>query len=236
MVQCVSKPTVNGAQASALSPWSLPGPEEISPATFNPTRPLSPILSPTATPTTAVPVLPAPQLSPIEIPPQVPPKSPPPKDGSLTLSKPHSKGASTIKQSTTKSTLRSKEQPTSGLSSSPPRSASSSPRTGSVDRKSPSGPVEKTNESSNDAPVIHRGRPVKRSKKSKDLSSEQEPDGWRLPTGIKTLEAAQVLPESERDTLWKQAWGQVDRFEVLRSKHVNTLSKARITLSALDDC
>jgi hypothetical protein len=230
MVQCVSKPTVNGAQVFAMSPWSLSVPEEIGPATFNPTRPLSPILSPTATPTTAVPALTAPELSPIEIPPKVPPKSSPPKDGNLTPSKPKSK---TIKRSPSKSALRPKEQPSA------PGSTSSSPRTGSVDRKSPSdGPVqcEQTNESSIDTSVINRGRPVKKSKKSKDLSSEQEPDGWKLPTGIKTLEAAQILPESERDMLRKQACGQVERFEVLRSKHVNTLSKVWISLHALDDC
>jgi hypothetical protein len=237
MVQCVSKPAVNGAQASATSPWSLLVPDEVTPATFNTTRPLSPILSPTATPTTAVPVIPAPEPSPVEIPPKVPPKSPP-RDGTLSPSKVSSKGASITKRSQSKSAHHPREQPASVLSSSPPGSASNSPRTRSADRKSPSGQAQskQTNEGGADASVIHRGRPIKKSKKSKDLSSEQEPDGWRLPTGIKTVEAALVLPESERDILRKQACGQVERFEILRSKHVNSLSKVRITPNALGDC
>ncbi len=223
MVQCVSQP--------AMSPWSFPVPEDVTPTSFNSTRPLSPILSPTATPTTAVLTMRAPDPIPIEIPPKVPPKSPPPKDAILSPSKANSKGASTIKGSQSKSALRQKEPPTSASSSSPPGSVPISPRTRSADRKPLSDPAqgEHPNESSTDTSIIHRGRPVKKSKKSRDLSSEPEPDGWKLPTGINTLEASQVLPESERDILKKQACGQVERFEVLRSKHVNTLSKACIT-------
>ena len=237
MVQCVSKPALNGAQASATSPWSLLAPEEVPPATFNTTRPLSPILSPTGTPTTAVPALPAPELSPAEIPPKVPPKSPP-RDGTLSPSKANGRGVSTTKRSQPKSTHHPREQPASVLSSSPPGSASNSPRTGSADRKSPIGQAqsEQTNEGGADTSVRHRGRPIKRSNKSKDLSSEQEPYVWKLPTGFKTSEAALVLPESERDILRNQACGQVERFEVLRSKHVNSLSKVRIMPNELDDC
>lgn len=233
-MQCVSKPTINGAQAFAMSSWSLPGTEELTPASYNPTRPLSPILSPTATPTTAVPTLSAPEPSPIEIPPKVPPKSPPPKDTCLSPSNANSKGASTIKRVPPKPAFYFKELPTPVLSSSPPGSVSSSPRTGSADRKSPdvAAHSEQLNENSTDASVNHRGRPAKRSKSSRDLSSEQEPDGWKLPSGINALEAAQVLSESERDTLRKQAWGQVERFEVLKSKHVKTLAKAWIVLKA----
>lgn len=211
-----------------MSRWDFPVPEDGTPTSFNSTRPLSPILSPTATPTTAVPTLPAPDPAPIEIPPKVPPKSPPPKDAILSPSKANSKGASS------KSALRQKEPPpTCASSSGPPASVSSSPRT-----NPPSGPAqgEHPNESSTDTSIVHRGRPVKKSKKSRDLSSEQEPDGWKLPTGINTLEASQVLPESERDMLRKQACGQVERFEVLRSKHVNTLSKAWLTPNASHEC
>ena len=235
MVQCVSQPTLNGARPSAMSPWSSPVPEAVTPASFNSTRPLSPILSPTATPTTAVLTLPAPDPIPIEIPPKVPPKSPPPKDAILAPSKANSKGASTLK---TKSALRQKDPPTSASSSSPPGSVSSSPTTRSADPKPLSGPAqgEHPNERSTDTSIKHRGRPGKKSKKSRDLSSEQEPDGWKLPTGINTLEASQVLPESERDILRKQACGQVERFEILRSKHVKTLSKAWITPNAWYEC
>lgn len=235
MVQCVSKPRVNGAQALVLTPWTTPVAEEVSPVTFNPTRPLSPILSPTTTPTTAGPVLQTPVLSPIEIPPKVPPKSPP-RDKSLPPSKANSKGSlstSTMKRSPPPCPP---EWPTVTLPSSPPRSGSSSPRTRSADRKSPSGPAqsEQTNENVTDASIIHRGRPIK-SKKCKNLTSEREPDGWKLPTGIKSLEADLVLPESEKDMLRKQACEQVERFEVLRAKHVKALSKVWIPPNALDD-
>jgi hypothetical protein len=76
--------------------------------------------------------------------------------------------------------------------------------------------------------VLHRGRPIKRTKNgSKDLGKGEDPDGWRLPSGFKPLEAVLVLPESEKEVLKKQASGQAERFEVLGAKHVDSLSKVK---------
>lgn len=231
MMQCITEPRVN----AVATPWPLPIPEDVPPATFNTTRPLSPILSPTgsATPTTAVPVLPQPVLSPLEIPPKVPPKSPP-HDGSLSPSKVNMKGSTSkwlLKRSPSKSALNGAEQSTFMLSSSPPGSASNSPKSRSVERQLKSPPIPPRVESASESAesVMHRGRPVKRTKKgSKDLGTGEEPDGWKLPTGFKPLEAVLVLPETEKDHLKKQASGQAERFEVLGAKHVDSLSKVRM--------
>lgn len=230
MTQCITEPRVD----ALAKPWPLPIPEDVPPATFNTTRPLSPILSPpgSATPTTAVPVLPKPVLSPLEIPPKVPPKSPQREGSSSPKSNIKTSPSKWIlKRSPSKSQLHSVEQQPIVLASSPPGSETTSPKSSSLERnlKSPQIPPRTASANESVESIVNRGRPVKRSKKSRDLTNGEEPDGWKLPSGFRPLEAVLVLPETEKDMLKKQASGQAERFEVLGAKHVETLSKVRIS-------
>jgi len=206
--------------------------EDLQPATFNTTRPLSPILSPigNVTPLTAVPVLPMPVISPLEIPPKVPPKSPH-HGRTASPSTSNAKSSSTkwiLKQSPSRPVLHGLEQPVM-LSSSPP-SATTSPQSRSVERNFISSPAASKVEASTDSSesVVHRGRPTKKPKRSRDLGHGEEPDGWRLPSGLKLQEAIIAMSEGEKHMLKKQASGQAERFEILGAKHVDSLSKVGI--------
>lgn len=203
--------------------------EDMQPATFNTTRPLSPILSPigNVTPITAVPVLPMPVISPLEIPPKVPPKSPH-HSRTASPSTANAKGGSAkwiLKQSPSRPSLHGLEQPVV-LSSSPP-SATTSPQSRSMERNFITSPVASKVETTTDSPesVVHRGRPGKKPKRSKDLGHGEEPDGWRLPSGLKLQDAIIAMSDGEKDMLKKQASGQAERFEILGAKHVDSLSK-----------
>jgi hypothetical protein len=77
-------------------------------------------------------------------------------------------------------------------------------------------------------PILDRGRPMARTKSQRDAATkqrEQSIDFVRLPTGLRPLEAAIMLPETEKDTLRQQAWSQAERFEILGARHVHNLSK-----------
>jgi hypothetical protein len=235
MMQRITEPRLDAIAKS----WPLPIPEDAPPATFNTTRPLSPILSPpgSATPTTAVPVLPKPVLSPLDIPPEVPPKSPPQDEGS-SPSKTNTKSSSSkwiLKRSPSKSQLQGSDQPPITLASSPPGSETTSPKSASLERNVKSPQLLPRAEAVSGAleSVVHPVKPVKRSNRSRDLTSGGEPDGWKLPTGFIPMQAVLVLPEVEKDMLRKQANGQAQRFEVLGAKHVESLSKVSRCRSAI---
>jgi hypothetical protein len=80
---------------------------------------------------------------------------------------------------------------------------------------------------------MERPRPIKKShKKSSSLSYlvkpyETEPNGPPLPTGMRPMEAALILPDDEKESLRHQAAGQAEQFEVLGAKHVSDLSRVR---------
>jgi hypothetical protein len=73
---------------------------------------------------------------------------------------------------------------------------------------------------------MDRGRPRKRldvrSKSSERRAFEELPKGYRPAT------AAAKIESSELAKLQKQAFGQVDRFEVLKMEDVESLSKVRL--------
>jgi hypothetical protein len=55
-----------------------------------------------------------------------------------------------------------------------------------------------------------------------------------LPMGLKPVDAVLVLPNSEKDTIRKQAIVQAEHFEILGSKLVTQLSRVRSL--AIDAC
>jgi hypothetical protein len=61
------------------------------------------------------------------------------------------------------------------------------------------------------------------------LTSTVEPETGEasLPMGLKPMEAVFVLPNSEKDTLRKQAFVQAEQFEILGSRLVTQLSRVR---------
>jgi Up-regulated During Septation len=85
--------------------------------------------------------------------------------------------------------------------------------------------------------IIDRGRPILRKKSSQNLngSANEKADYFEyatLPTGLRPLEASVIMPPMERDSLAKQASAQAERFEILGTNQVATLSKE---LRALDE-
>lgn len=106
------------------------------------------------------------------------------------------------------------------LPPSPPRERSNSPKLES--------PID-----SKGASIMERGRPTrKRSDQNirkptsspKHTIEKEEYDFATLPTGLRPLEACVVLPPNEREKLARQACSQAERFEVLASSQVSSLS------------
>lgn len=86
-----------------------------------------------------------------------------------------------------------------------------------------------------DTSILERGRPIKRtlSKKttpkksptSATTSPKTDQGNWKLPHGMRPSEAVVRLPDSEKETLRKQATGQAEQFEILGSRNVASLSR-----------
>jgi hypothetical protein len=212
---------------------------------FNPTRPLSPILSPIAgsTPAAGSPIKPA--FGPV--PPLVPPKNgiiiaapitPPPRKVCHTESLSLTRLLIQIQESLrprpslpvlSPAALQSPESPIFPIQSnvclSPRRERSHSPKIKSI---VPEPPL---------TPIMERGRPVLRQKSSQNLkASAKEKEDFQdfasLPTGLRPFEASAVLPISEKESLAKQASSQAERFEILAKDQVASLSTE---LRALDE-
>ncbi|KAF2141357.1 uncharacterized protein K452DRAFT_229100 [Aplosporella prunicola CBS 121167] len=91
-----------------------------------------------------------------------------------------------------------------------------------------------------DQSLIDRGRPVARSqrlphsRKGSSTSSSEKDNGdtWKLPRGLPTTEAATKYPTKDRERLRTKASSQAEKFEVLTSRDVNSLTKE---LEALDE-
>lgn len=60
---------------------------------------------------------------------------------------------------------------------------------------------------------------------SRPLKSAERKAFEELPQGLKPKEASEVMSASEVASLQKQAYGQVERFEVLKAEDVENLSK-----------
>lgn len=77
----------------------------------------------------------------------------------------------------------------------------------------------------NQSPVhADRGRTIVRAKSIKSMKEELI-EYATLPTGLLPADATIVMPQFEKESLRKQASSQAERFEILGSKHVNSLSK-----------
>jgi Uds1 (Up-regulated during septation)-like protein len=235
-------PTVSPVEA-----WPLP----VQPpqwaaynTSFNPTRPLSPILSPVggSTPAAGSPV----KKSFDPVPPQVPPKTgiiiaapitPPPRkvckvesvvDPILIQDQESLKPRPSLPVFSPEA-LQSPEAPTfpiqSNVSLSPRHERSHSPK---IRAMVPEPPL---------TPIMERGRPIIRTKSGQNLRAafslkEEFQEFDKLPTGLRPFEASAVLPNSEKASLAKQASSQAERFEILGKDQVSSLSKE---LRALDE-
>ncbi|KAK7525131.1 Up-regulated during septation-domain-containing protein [Phyllosticta citriasiana] len=93
-----------------------------------------------------------------------------------------------------------------------------------------------------DRPIVHRRRRSGQSVMSGGNSYGRTPqrvesraentDTWRLPRGLPASVAVSTLANSERERLSDKAYGQVEKFEVLNCRDVNSLTKE---LHALDE-
>jgi hypothetical protein len=83
--------------------------------------------------------------------------------------------------------------------------------------------------------IMHRGRPVKRKESvpppattaPEAVPKEQTDEYAILPTGLQPMQAALILPDSEKQKIRKQATSQAERFEILGYQEVSGLSKVR---------
>lgn len=86
---------------------------------------------------------------------------------------------------------------------------------------------------------MDRGRPVRRtSKRSRSRTTseannvdEPAPDNWQLPKGMRVAEASRRMEEVEKETLFKQATMQAQKFEVMNKRDVATTARVCITLT-----
>jgi hypothetical protein len=85
--------------------------------------------------------------------------------------------------------------------------------------------------------IMERGRPLPKKGSTQNLKAfNKEKDEYfeysTLPTGLRPVEASVMLPLSEKQNLAKQASSQAERFEILGTDQVQTLSQE---LRALDE-
>ncbi|KAF1812648.1 hypothetical protein P152DRAFT_344595 [Eremomyces bilateralis CBS 781.70] len=234
MVDCVGRPFVHKSGALHQPTLKTPVFDLAKPLQLNATRPLSPILSP---PLTAKPVLKLETGSDADQGPPVPPK-PSPTEGR----------GSPVSKTLSKSNPCSATMPPATRTRSPPFTAplgssksmhdfGMSPM--KVKHQAPALPAGKL-----ETPVCEQTRPVRRSslKKPSNKFSPATPkqhqpvtansDSWKLPEGMIPQDALKRLPQHETESLRKQARGQAEKFEVLGSRNVASLSRE---LRALDE-
>ncbi|KAF1989040.1 hypothetical protein K402DRAFT_418868 [Aulographum hederae CBS 113979] len=192
------------------------------PAPLNPTKPLSPILSPALTPRPVLRVATAIEVTRAEReePPEVPPKSP-----------------STLASKSSKQSLD--DGIPSIIIASMDMSSATTPKTAFPVMTPPNsgitGSIHNSGHSraSSEGSILDRGRPVKRKSKKESSTSPKSAGGnSTLPNGVAPADALIKISERERQGLHKQALEQVERYEILRPKNVSSLSKE---LRALDD-
>ncbi|KAH7398893.1 Up-regulated during septation-domain-containing protein [Phaeosphaeria sp. MPI-PUGE-AT-0046c] len=252
MVSCVTGPSpVTDAQKMTLA-TSTETPKTSA-------KPLSPIISPMASPRPTL-KLDIATLSDLDMPPQVPPKSPAvERRGSpapLILS---SKASRT--QLMTPATMNSvgntplsavdfRRSPntfplstpptafTNPFNSASPASSRGSPR---VERKDPlAAAAASHNRNQSESSIMDRGRPACRPSKTVRHRAMSETtnleaaaqDTWQLPQGMRVAEASRRLSDADKSLLHKQAYDQANNFEVLNKRDVASLSRE---LRALDE-
>lgn len=88
-----------------------------------------------------------------------------------------------------------------------------------------------------DASVMDRGRPIRRSNSKKPRSrtnseatdaTAQAADTWKLPRGMRAVEANMHMHDTEKETLRKQAHDQAEKFEVLNKRDVASTSRVSV--------
>lgn len=219
-------------------------------------KPLSPILSPGATPKPFL-KLAIDDLDFPDFPPQVPPKSPAmERKGSpapLVLNQKSSKPQLTTPASMTSTTplsaVDSRRSPngtmplptppsttyTNPFYTNSPASARGSPRT---ERRDPIANVSAHNRNMSEPSIMDRGRPKRRGSKrqrSRTLSETNEVaettvvDTWTLPQGMRVPEATRRMSDADKKLLHKQACDQAGNFEVLTKRDVASLSRVSHT-------
>ncbi|KAI4645221.1 hypothetical protein J4E93_006021 [Alternaria ventricosa] len=223
-------------------------------------RPLSPILSPGATPRPYLKVQTANIDEGSDLRPQVPPKSPAVErktsPAPLVLNSKASRPQLTTPASMTSggntplSAMDLRRSPngsiplptppstfTNPFYASSPASNRGSPRT---ERRDPISSQSSThNRNMSESSIMERGRPKRRNSKrerSRTMSeangSEPTPDAWKLPEGMRVPEAARRMSDADKKLLHKQAYDQAGNFEVLNKRDVASLSRE---LRALDE-
>lgn len=210
-------------------------------------KPLSPILSPGASPKPVLKVDTGPHiLETIEVPPEVPPKlpslerkgSPAPKlsakSSRTQILAPATNTPSAITPNSALDARRSPNVPHSALTSNPPSALS--PQSAVERRGSPKPEAQRDgttshNRNMSDTSILDRGRPTKRSIKRQRSRTCSEvnntdvvvADNWKLPTGMRATDASLNLDDIEKENLRKQAFNQAEKFEVLNKRDVASL-------------
>jgi hypothetical protein len=94
-------------------------------------------------------------------------------------------------------------------------------------------PIVSHNRNLSESSLMDRGRPVRRtSKRSRSRTTsetnncdESIPDNWQLPKGLRVAEASRLMGDAEKETLYKQASAQADKFEVMNKRDVASMSR-----------
>jgi len=250
-MSCVTGPSPAQEEPSV----ALPQPEQPNrldaPATFG--KPLSPILSAGVTTKPALKVDTDVIHEDIELPPEVPPKSPATeRKGSPSPLKLNTKSSrsqlttpatATSSSITLVSALESRRSPnvngtplsaiSNPFNTASPSSAFDHRGSPKIERRDPITSHSSHNRNLSESSVMDRGRPVRRaSKRSRSRTTSEannpvEPpaDNWQLPKGMRVADASRRMPEVEKETLYKQASAQAQKFEVMNKRDVSSMSR-----------
>lgn len=248
MVSCVTGPSpVTASQQN--TPVTATEPPKTA------AKPLSPIISPMASPRPLL-KLDTATLGEFDLPPQVPPKSPAvERKGSpapLVLSSKASRtqlmtpATMTSAGNTPLSAVDFRRSPntmplstpptafTNPFSSASPASSRGSPR---VERKDPLAAAAASHaRNQSESSIMDRGRPSRRPSKSTRHRAMSETtnleaaaqDTWQLPQGMRVAEASRRLSDADKSLLHKQAYDQAGNFEVLNKRDVASLSRVSV--------
>lgn len=102
-----------------------------------------------------------------------------------------------------------------------------------IERRDPIASHASHNRNLSESSVMDRGRPVRRgSKRSRSRTTseatnldEPAPDNWQLPKGMRVADASRRMQDAEKETLYKQASAQAEKFEVMNKRDVASMSR-----------
>ncbi|KAJ4356127.1 uncharacterized protein N0V89_004155 [Didymosphaeria variabile] len=260
LMSCVTgpSPALEEQPSFALSTPEQPNRLD-APATYG--KPLSPILSPGITSKPALKVDTDVIQEDVEFPPQVPPKSPATeRKGSPSPLKLNTKSSrsqlttpatATSAGMTPMSALENRRSPnvngplptplsaiSNPFSAASPSSALDHRASPKIERRDPIAAHSSHNRNLSESSVMDRGRPVRRASKrsrsrtTSEANDEPAPDNWQLPKGMRVADASRRMHDAEKETLYKQASAQAEKFEVMNKRDVASMSRE---LRALDE-